>query len=118
MKIIRTILGNLILFFDALFSPRPISRSEEAQAEIDQKTKNMALYQFKMCPFCVKIRRVIKRQNLKIEIRDALNNELYAKELLEEGGKRQVPALRIIKEDGSKEWLYESSAIKVFLEAL
>lgn len=116
-KIVRTVLGNLILFFDAIFPPRRLKRSAEAQAVLDEKTENMALYQFKMCPFCVKIRRVIRRQNLKIELRDALGNETFAKELVEEGGKRQVPCLRI-EENGKVTWLYESDAIKAYLEAL
>ncbi len=118
MKIIRIVLGNIILFLDFIFSPTPIKRGEEEQARINQKCANLALYQFKMCPFCVKVRRVIKRQNLPIEIRDALNNEQYATELVKEGGKRQVPALRITERDGSTHWLYESDAIKEYLEAL
>lgn len=118
MKIIRTILGNIILFFDALFSPKAIKRSEEEQARLDALTQNMALYQFKMCPFCVKIRRVIKRQNLNIEIRDAIENAQYGEELVKGGGKRQVPCLRIDKEDGTTEWMYESDVIKQYLESL
>jgi glutathione S-transferase len=37
-------------------------------------------------------------------------------ELIEQGGKRQVPCLRITKEDGEVEWLYESKEIRRYLQ--
>ena len=36
--------------------------------------------------------------------------------MIEQGGKRQVPCLRISNEDGKVEWLYESKDIKHYLE--
>lgn len=91
-------------------------RSEKDQNCLDLKTQYIQLYQFNACPFCVKIRRVIKRLNIKIEIRDVLYNQQFKKELIEQGGKYQVPCLRIIHENGSVEWLYESNAIQAYLE--
>ena len=72
------------------------------------------LYQFKACPFCVKVRRAIKREGLNIETRDAKNNEQYRQELLEQGGKVKVPCLRIEK-NGQVQWLYESNDIIAYL---
>lgn len=118
MRCIRNIVGKGILFFDAMFSPKALERNPDAQKIVDEKTSKLALYQYHMCPFCVKVRRVIKKQNLKIELRDALNNQTYANELLSEGGKKQVPCLRIENNDGSVTWLYESSAINDYLENL
>lgn len=118
MKLIRNILGKAIIFFDNTFAPTPVKRSAEAQAMIDEKTKNLALYQYHMCPFCVKVRRTMKRLNLNIELRDAKGNETFADELVREGGKKQVPCLRIQNADGTVNWMYESDTINQYFESL
>jgi glutathione S-transferase len=84
------------------------------QAQLDQQTSQFKLYQFKAWPFCVKVRRAIKREGLKIETRDAKNNQQFRQELLEQGGKIKVPCLRIEK-NGQVEWLYESNDIIAYL---
>jgi len=58
--------------------------------------------------------RAIKREGLKIETRDAKNNQQFRQELLEQGGKIKVPCLRIEK-NGQVEWLYESNDIIAYL---
>ena len=50
-----------------------------------------------------------------MELRDASGNAEHRQTLLNEGGKIQVPCLRI-EEDGQTRWLYESSAIRSYLE--
>ena len=115
MSFIRSILGKIILTYEALFSPKGPKRSPEEQRRIDQEAAPLALYQFKACPFCVKVRFTLKRLGLNIQLRDAKNNETYKKELIEQGGKLQVPCLRIQKEDGSLQWIYESDAIVAYL---
>ncbi|MEZ4704888.1 MAG: glutathione S-transferase N-terminal domain-containing protein [Bdellovibrionota bacterium] len=116
MKIVRNILGQLLLFLDWVFSPKPIKRDSQKQADVDQITKNMVLYQFKACPFCIKVRRTIKRLNLKIECREAQKGTEYGNELLENGGSSKVPCLKIINESGTVQWMYESSSIVEFLK--
>lgn len=115
MKIVRWILGKIILLIEALFSPNGIQRSPEAQAKFDQQTARLSLYQFKACPFCVKVRFAIKRLGLNIETRDAKDNFQHKKELVEQGGQQMVPCLRIEKGDGNSQWLYESSDIIRYL---
>ena len=115
-KPIRWVLGQIIIFVDWVTRPKPIQRSAEAQKEIDEQTKSLALYQFNQCPFCVKTRRQIRRLNLNIEKRDARNDPKWNQELISEGGKYQVPCLKMVKDDGSVEWLYESSNINEYLE--
>ena len=117
MKLVRWLLGRIILFFDFIFTPRSKKRDPQAQQALDEVTANMALYQFKACPFCVKVRRAIKRNGMKIETRDAKDNEAYRNELANEGGKIKVPCLRI-KEDGQVRWMYESSDIVAYLDKL
>ena len=114
MKLIRWFLSLVILTLDALFSPKSIIRSPEKQAQVDEATRTLALYQFEGCPFCVKVRRQIKRLGLQIEFRDAQNNHKFRQELITEGGELQVPCLRI-EQDGSVRWLYESSDINAYL---
>jgi len=116
MRIVRWFLGNLILFIDFITTPRGVKRSPEAQAQVDQQTRMLALYQFHACPFCVKVRRAMKRYSLNIELRDAKNNAMYREELEQEGGRIKVPCLRITNDDGSVSWMYESSDIIRYLE--
>jgi len=108
LRAIRWVLGQIILFGDWLTRPKPPQRTPEAQAALDAQTANLALYQFRLCPFCVKVRRAIHRLGLNIELRDALNDPQYRAELIEQGGQRKVPCLRI-EENGETRWLYESS---------
>ena len=114
-KPVRWVLGQLIIFIDWLTRPKPVQRSVETQKEVDEQTQNMALYQFKQCPFCVKTRRQIRRLALNIENRDARNDPQWNQELITEGGKYQVPCLKITAADGSVQWLYESTEINQFL---
>jgi glutaredoxin len=116
MKISRFLLGKLILFIDALPRPPPMQRPAEAQAGIDAQTAPRALYQYLACPFCVKVRRHIRRLNLNIDTRDAKGNETYKNELLEQGGKAQVPCLKIEEPGQPVQWLYESDAIITYLD--
>jgi glutaredoxin len=91
-------------------------RPAEEQQQVDASIKKLVLYQFRMCPYCVKARRAIKRLSLKIETRDALREESSREELLAGGGKIKVPCLRIADEDGNTTWMYESSDIITYLQ--
>ncbi len=115
MKLIRWILGKIILLGNALSTPSGVKRSAEAQREVDEKAKQYALYQFHACPFCVKVRRAMKRQSVEIELRDAKSDPAHREALEAGGGRVKVPCLRIEK-DGQVEWMYESSDIVTYLE--
>lgn len=116
MVIIRWILGRLILFIDALTTPRGITRSMEDQVALDRQTAHLSLYQFKACPFCVKVRRFLKQHTLNIETRDAKGDAQHREALLAGGGEIKVPCLRIEDGQGGSRWLYESSEIMRYLE--
>ena len=115
MQIIRWLLGRIILLLDFLTPPRGIKRPSDEQALIDQETETLALYQYKACPFCVKVRRALKRYSLNIEYRDPRSEEKFSNELLEQGGRVKVPCLRV-EENGEVLWVYESKAIISYLE--
>ncbi len=116
MAIIRAILGSLILFFNWVFTPRGVKRTEELQTQIDQDVQKLTLYQYKACPFCVKVRRAMKRQSLPINTRDAKRSEQSREELIAGGGKLAVPCLKIEENDGETKWMYDSSDIISYLE--
>jgi glutaredoxin len=116
MFIIRKIVGSIILFLNWVFTPKGIIREADAQSTIDKKTTKLMLYQFQACPFCVKVRRAIKRMSLNIETRDAKNKVEHRQELETKGGRIKVPCLRIEDEKGDYTWMYESSAIISYLQ--
>lgn len=116
MFIIRKIVGSIILFFNWVFTPKGIDREESVQANINEQTSKLKLYQFNACPFCVKVRRSMKRMSLNIELRDAKNNQQFQQELETNGGRVKVPCLRIEGEKGDYTWMYESSDIIAYLE--
>ena len=115
-KALRAVLGPIILFFDWLTTPRGVQRSQDEQQKLDAITANMRLYQFKTCPFCIKVRRAIKRQSLNITCLDAQHDPHHRQALLEGGGKIKVPCLKIIDDQGKANWLYESNEIIRYLE--
>ena len=114
LRLLRESSGRILILIDWLFKPSVLIRSEEEQIKVDHQTKNLKLYQFYACPFCVKTRRAIKRLNLKVETRDAQATGKFRKELEENGGKIAVPCLKI---KGSEEavWVYESNDIIRYL---
>lgn len=115
-KLIRAVTKPMILMAEKMFRPSPIIREPMVQMSIDRETANMAMYEYRACPFCMITRRALYRLNLRIELRDALHNKQYKKELTELGGKNQVPCLRITGDDGKDRWMYESADIISFLE--
>ena len=119
MKIIRYVLGKIILFLDAVFSPKVmISRTRNDQSTLNEKTKNWRMYQLQTCPFCVKVRRQMKRYAIEIPFKDVGNDPQAQKELMEGGKQDQVPCLRYLDSEGNVQWMYESSAINEFLAKL
>ena len=114
-KTIRIILGPVILLVDWITTPRGIKRPAKEQQKIDQETKNFILYQFKTCPFCIKVKRNNKRLSLNIETRDAQHNPEHREELLKGGGQVKVPCLRIVDNNGNDQWMYESDQIMKYL---
>lgn len=112
--VIRNILAVIILTLNWVCTPRSMKRDQDSQKQIDEATKDLTLYQYKACPFCVKVRRSMKRSNLKIETKDAKRCETSQQELIAGGGKLKVPCLKIV-EDGQERWMYESSDIIDYL---
>ena len=116
MKLIRFIVGRIILLLDFLTRPSPVIRSREDQDSVDAAVTGLSLYQFKACPFCVKVRRHMRRRSIKIELKDAKIDLLIKEELIREGGKHKVPCLRIAEDNKEVQWLYSSDEICRYLD--
>ncbi len=101
----------------SLFTRQPRKqRTPDEQRQVDRATRMLSLYQFAACPYCIRVRRVIRKLQLNIELRDAAGNTAFQQELRLYGGKLQTPCLRIEQEGQEAIWLYESSVIIHYLK--
>ena len=114
-KTLRTVLGPVMLLKENLTRPRGVVRVQAAQDAVNRQCKSLALYQFKTCPFCIKVRQEMSRLSLNIERIDAQYEGPDRQALLNGGGKAKVPCLKITDKAGKTEWLYDSEKIIAYL---
>ncbi len=114
-RLLRLVLTPFMLLSEKLSTPKAIGRPPEQQAAVDEATAKLALYQFRACPFCIKVRKEMARLGLNIELRDALHDPKHREALLNGGGAVKVPCLLISDDQGEKQWMYESGDINAWL---
>ena len=114
-RLIRILLHPVMLLWEFVTTPKGVVRDAVVQQQVDQQCRKLVLYQFKTCPFCIKVRREIKRLSLPIELRDAQKNQQNRAELLLSGGQIKVPCLKISDEHDKVQWMYESAEIIKYL---
>jgi glutaredoxin len=114
-KTLRIVLTPLMLLWEFATTPKGVLRAPELQSRVDAECRNLALYQFKTCPFCVKVRREMRRLSLNIELRDAQHDAQNRAALLQGGGKIMTPCLKITDAQGNSQWMYESAEIIQYL---
>lgn len=114
-KTLRIILGPPMLLWEMITRPQGLARSPAAQGAVDEQCRDIAFYQYRTCPFCMKVRREIRRLSLNIETCDAQQPGAIRDELVRGGGQAKVPCLKITDQAGSSRWLYESGAIIEYL---
>ncbi len=112
---LRAVIGPFILLGEFVTTPKGVVRQPEEQRRVDLQCRGLILYQFRTCPFCVKVRREIRRLSLNIELRDAQKDQQHRAALLQGGGHIKVPCLKITDEQGNSRWMYESSDIIQYL---
>jgi glutaredoxin len=117
-KLVRIVLGPVMLAWEKLTTPQAVERSVEAQSRLDALTRGIVLYQYRTCPFCIKVRRTLAHLALNVERRDVQRDPTSRHELEQQGGQIKVPCLHTRYEDGREEWLYESEAIVRHLQGL
>ncbi len=114
-RTLRIALGPFMLLWERLSRPRAVARLAQAQALVDAQCRDLALYEFRTCPFCIRVRQEMHRLALPIERRDAQHPGTRRDELVAGGGRAMVPCLRIAAAGGTVDWLYESGAIVAYL---
>ena len=114
-KTLRLILGPFMLLWEWMTTPKGVTRAPEAQQDVDARCRQLALYQFRTCPFCIKVRREMRHLSLPIELRDAQHPGEHRSALEAGGGRAMVPCLKITHASGQVDWLYESGKIIEYL---
>lgn len=114
-KTLRIVLGPVMLLKERLARPAPMQRSPETQANVDLQCASLALYQFKTCPFCIKVRQEIRALALPIAQLDAQHDVRNREALMQGSNATKVPCLKITDASGSVTWLNESKAIVSYL---
>ena len=115
-RTLRVVLGPVMLLKETLTRPKGMVRSPAAQSGVDQQCKSLVLYQYKTCPFCIKVRQEISRLSLNIQRIDAQHEGADRQDLLTLGGQTKVPCLRISDSAGKSQWLYDSEKIIAYLQ--
>jgi glutaredoxin len=115
-RTLRLVLMPFMLLWSKLGTPKGIVRTAEDKQKIKLECDKLALYHFKTCPFCIKVRHEMARLSLSITLRDAQQDAEHRAELLQGGGKIQTPCLRIADAQGQVRWLYESGDIIKYLQ--
>lgn len=116
IKLLRNGLGMIVAFFSFISLPKKVKRSDAEQAKVKEEVAKLKMYQFYACPFCIKTRRTVHKLNLPMEYRAAQVASAHRAELEKEGGRVQVPCLRI-EDDKGVQWMYGSSEIIAYLES-
>ncbi len=114
-RTVRILLIPFMHLYEFVTTPKGVVRTDEQQQEVTRQSRSLVLYQFKTCPFCIKVRREIRRLSLPIALRDAQKNPQHREALLQGGGEIKVPCLQITDEQGKVQWLYESAEINRYL---
>lgn len=114
-KTLRFVIGPVMLLWEIVTRPNGLVRPPALQEKVDQQCRNIVLYQYKTCPFCIKVRQEIRRLSLKIECRDAQKDGRNREDLVRAGGQAKVPCLKITDEAGNSQWMYDSGEIVAYL---
>ena len=112
---IRLILTPFMLLMERFTTPKAIERTPGQLAVLNRASSQLALYQFRACPFCIRVRKELARLGLAVETRDAQHDTDHRDTLAAKGGRIKVPCLLVRHDDGQEEWMYESDAITSWL---
>ncbi|MDP1605602.1 MAG: glutaredoxin domain-containing protein [Rhodocyclaceae bacterium] len=114
-RTLRVVIGPFMLLWEFVTRPNGLVRPLARQQQVEQECRSLVLYQFKTCPFCIKVRQEMRRLSLDIECLDAQRDQQNRDDLVHGGGQVKVPCLKISGPSGASEWLYESGKIIEYL---
>ncbi|MGE5470440.1 MAG: glutathione S-transferase N-terminal domain-containing protein [Bacteroidota bacterium] len=116
-KTLRIVIGPFMLLGEFVTRPKGMLRPAASQAEVVRQCAGIVLYQYKTCPFCIKVRQEMRRLALNVHQLDAQQPGPNREALLSGGGKAKVPCLKITDPAGKTQWLYESGEIIKYLRS-
>lgn len=96
--------------FSRLFSPQPRPVPDTVPAPDQQR--ELVLFKYDACPYCVRVLRTLQKLDLEVELRDTRRDPQARAELRSQTGRTQVPCLFV---DGQA--LFESADITSWLRA-
>lgn len=114
-KTLRFVLGPVVLLWELLTRPRGLVRPPAVQGDLDRQCRNLVLYQYRTCPFCIKVRQEMRRLSLGIERLTVQKVGKNREDLMLGGGQVKVPCLKITDQAGNSQWLYDSGEIVAYL---
>lgn len=116
-RTLRLVLGPVLLARERFTRPQGVVRAPALQAQVDKQCRDLVLYEYRTCPFCIKVRHEMHRLALPIERRDAQQEGANRAALVRGGGRAKVPCLKVTDRSGTSRWMYESDEIVAFLRA-
>jgi glutaredoxin len=114
-KTLRIVIGPVMLLWEFVTRPKGLVRPPALQAGVDQQCRSIIFYEYRTCPFCIKVRQEMRRLSLKIERRDAQKKGQNREDLARGCGQTKVPCLKITDQLGHTEWMTDSGAIVTYL---
>ncbi|WP_296446438.1 glutaredoxin family protein, partial [Rhodoferax sp. UBA5149] len=87
----RLVMGPVMLLWEFVTRPKGLVRPLALQEKVDQQCRNLVLYQYRTCPFCIKVRQEKRRLSLKIERVDAQKAGKNRDDLVRGCGQTKVP---------------------------
>lgn len=114
-KTLRIVIGPFMLLGEFVTRPKGMVRPPAQQLEVDKQCRSLVLYQYKTCPFCIKVRQEMRRLSLNVQQLDAQQPGKNRDDLVSGGGQAKVPCLKITDSAGKTHWLYESGEIINYL---
>lgn len=114
-KTLRAVLGPLLLLKEKLSTPKGVVRDQAAHEEVNRQCQALALYEYKTCPFCMKVRRELAALSLPIQRIDAQHPGPDRTALQTQGGQAKVPCLKVTDTSGQSLWMYDSDKIIGYL---
>lgn len=116
-KTLRVILAPFVVLWELVTRPKGLVRPAALQANVDRQCQSLALYQYRTCPFCIKVRQEIRRLSLPIARMYVKKDGKNREELTHGGGQTKVPCLKITDEAGNSQWMYDSKEIIAYLRS-
>jgi len=83
-----------------------------------EERRKLYLYHYNGCLFCWRVKRVIDKLGLVVELRDIWDSSDYRGQLLTARGRQTVPVLLVVDEYGEEQWIPESRDIIHYLNGL